>query len=95
MKRLYWLVFLAGMISLGAASPDIDNGNQPQTSASNAAPDSNSCPRDAYSVAWDSWSASDHPDFPVSYRAKKHAPNSNKVEYIMLCKPDATCGGEK
>jgi len=96
MKRLYWLVFLAGLISLGAASQDMDNGNQPQQpSAPTAAQDSNSCPKDAYNVAWDSWSATDQPDFPVSYRAKKRDPNSNKVEYIMLCTPDMPCGGEK
>jgi len=95
MKRLYWLVFLAGLISLGAASQDVDNGSQQQTAASNAAQNSTTCPKDAYNVVWDSWSAADHPDFPVSYRAKKHDPNSNKVEYIMLCNPGAPCGGEK
>lgn len=99
MKRLYWLVFLAGLISLGATSQDMDNVNPTQTSVSNTSPDNNPCPQDTYNVAWDSWSPSNLPDFPVSYRAKKHEPNSNKVEYIMLCKPDATgqtpCGGKK
>ncbi len=99
MKRLYWLVFLSGLISLGATSQVIDNGVQTQPATSTPCQNYNPCLRDTYNVVWDNWCPFNCPDFPVSYRSKKYESDSEKVEYIMLSRPETTeqvpCGGVK